>query len=195
MTEPDVFSICPNDLLLGSQPMQIRFLLLPALMSVLMLPCCFAQAGIGAKFGTRDPRDCTLTQDSPSAAQLQQIFICEMEVFTPSSSFGDRLSLVSNVTTQFGRPRAYNATTDSNHTGIDPSQPVYDARGSYIWFECFVPQPGAPSTFPQPGRNCFRHVSPGTAGIAFRDTFGEWHVKLCCSPSPDAHYYAPPTEL
>ena len=175
--------------------MQIKPVSFVAVMFALLLPCCVGQAGIGAKFNTRDPRDCNLTVDSPSPAQLQQIFICETEVFTPSSSFGDRLSLVSNVSLQFGKARPYNAAMDSARSGIDQTQPVYDARGSYIWWVCFVPQPGAPSTFPQPGRNCFKYVSPGVAGIAFRDTFGEWHVNLCCSPANDGRYYPPPTDL
>jgi len=175
--------------------MRIKPIFFATVLFAFMLPSCFSQDGIGAKFNTRDPRNCELTVDSPSPAQLQQIFICETEVFTPSSSFGDRLSLVSNVGLQFSKPRRYNAATDSASRGVDPSQPVYDARGSYIWWVCFVPQPGAPATFPQPGRNCFKYVSPGQAGIAYRDTFGEWHVKICCPPANDGRYYAPPTDL
>ena len=156
-----------------------------------------SSAGTGAKFGTRDPRDCTLTVDSPSGAQLQQIFICEAEAYAPSNSFGDRLFLVSRVNLQFSNPHAFVGSPVA-YQNMDTTQPVYDARGSYVWWNCFVPSGDASGNQPRPGHSCFKYLAPAVQGIAFRDTFGEWHVKVCCaahdSGQNGVELFPPPTD-
>ena len=156
-----------------------------------------ATPGNGAAFGTRNTRDCALNAASPTGAQLQQAFICEAEVYTPPGSSGAKLDLVSNVALQFSKARPYNPNTDA-YEAIDVTQPVFDARGNYVGWTCFVPQTPAYGNAPVPGKNCWKSIGTGVHGIAFRDTFGTWHVKVCCTVSADGSnivYYPPPTNL
>jgi hypothetical protein len=153
------------------------------------------QAGNGKRFGTRDTRNCTLTADNPTAAQLQQIFICASENLVPSSSFGDHLDLVSNVNLQVSKARPYNHATDA-YRGIDVTQRVYDVRGSYIHWQCFTWTADPNPMLPQPGKNCYKFPAPTASGIAWRDTFGNWHVTLCCEGGNTLPpYFPPPTSL
>ncbi len=109
---------------------------------------------------------------------------------TKSSSFGDSISLVGNINLQFSKSRPFNPSTDA-WSGNDVTQRLYDVRGGYTWSTCFLPgNPAAPNV-PHLGQNCFRAVGEGTKGACFRDTFGDWHCKVCCTPST-AKYSAPP---
>ncbi len=153
--------------------------------------------GNGAAFGTRNTRDCSLTAASPTGAQLQQVFICETEVYTPPGSSQAKLELVSNVAMQFSKGRPYNPNSDA-FSSIDVTQPVFDARGDYVSWTCFVPAKTAYGNAPVAGKNCWKSIGKGVHGIAFRDTFGNWHVKVCCTVSADGSnivYYPPPTNL
>lgn len=171
-------------------------------MAVICLGSAVAQtggsaSGNGGAFGTRNTRDCSVNVASPTAAQLQQVFICETEVYTPPGSSGAKLELVSNVAMQFSKARPYNPHTDA-YESIDVSQPVFDTRGDYVGWTCFVPVKSAYGNAPLPGKNCWKSIGKGVHGIAFRDTFGNWHVKVCCTVSADGSnivYYPPPTNL
>jgi hypothetical protein len=79
--------------------------------------------GNGAAFGTRNTRDCGTNKDAPSSAELQQVFICEYEFYTPAGTSGAKINLVSNVAMQFSKGRPYNANTDA-YSSIDVTQPV-----------------------------------------------------------------------
>ncbi len=154
-----------------------------------------AQTGNGAQFGTRNTRDCNVDVANPTPAQLTQAFICESEVYTPAGSSGAGLTLVSDVHLQVAPPRRYNPNTDA-YEAINTSQPVYDVRGNYISWGCMVPVTSGTGNAPRPGKNCFKYIGTGVHGIAFRDTFRTWHVKLCCVVSADGSnviYYPPPT--
>ena len=167
-----------------------RFFAVLAFAFVMLTICSFAQTGSGARFGTRDPRTCaSRNANSPSADQLKQYFICEMEHVTKSSSFGDSISLVSAVNLQFSKSRPFNASTDG-WPSIDVGQPLYDVRGSYTWWTCFLPGDPKIATFPHVGKNCFKSVGESTKGMCFRDTFGDWHCKVCCTPTTTK--YEPP---
>ena len=153
--------------------------------------------GNGAAFGTRNTRTCSVTPASPTSAQLQQAFICEEEIYTPPGSSQSSLALVSNVAMQFSKARPYNSRTDA-YSGIDVTQPVFDARGNYVAWTCFVPSHATSGNVPVAGKNCWKYIGTGVHGIAFRDTFGAWHVKVCCTVSADGSnivYYPPPTNL
>jgi hypothetical protein len=153
--------------------------------------------GNGAAFGTRNTRDCGTNKDAPSSAELQQVFICEYEFYTPAGTSGAKINLVSNVAMQFSKGRPYNANTDA-YSSIDVTQPVHGVRGNYIGWTCFVPTSPAYGNAPQPAKNCWKYLGTGVKGIAFRDTFGSWHVKVCCTVGADGSsivYYPPPTEM
>ena len=168
-----------------------RFFSVLAFAVVMLTTCSFAQTGSGARFGTRDPRTCaSFNANSPTPAQLKQYFICEMEHVTKSSSFGDSISLVTAVNLQFSKSRPFNAMTDA-WPSIDVGQPLYDVRGSYTWWNCFLPGDPKIATVPHQGKNCFKAVGETTKGMCFRDTFGDWHCKVCCTPTT-TKYEAPP---
>jgi len=46
------------------------------------------------------------------------------------------------------------------------------------------------TTVPHKGQNCFKAVGESTKGMCFRDTFGDWHCKVCCTPTTTK--YEPP---
>ena len=150
-------------------------------------------SGNGKRFGTRDTRDCSLAADHPTPAQIQQAFICGEENVVPSSSFGDRIDLVSEVNLQVSKGRPYNMATDA-FKGIDVTQRVYDVRGFYIHWQCRTWTADPNPMLPQPGRNCYKFPAPAAIGIAFRDTFGNWHVPVVGEGGDTIHYFPPPTE-
>ena len=174
-----------------------NFAVVAGLVVLGLVPVCGSQqaTGNGALFGTRNTRDCGVNTDSPTAAQLQQAFICESEIYTPAGSSGAKLELVSSVNLQFSRSRPYNSNSDT-YSGIDVRQPVYDVKGSYVGWTCFEPSSNPYGNAPRAGKNCWKSLGNGVSGIAFRDTFGLWHVKVCCAVSADGSntvYYPPPT--
>ncbi len=118
-------------------------------------------------------------------------------MYTPPGSSRASLDLVSNVALQFSKARPFNAHTDS-YQSIDVTQRVFDVRGDYVGWTCFVPVPSSLGNAPVAGKNCWKSIGKGVHGIAFRDTFGTWHVKVCCTVSADGSnivYYPPPTDL
>jgi len=98
---------------------------------------------------------------------------CEEE-----DAIGNTLHLVDNVKVQVGSGRPFKARTDVN-SEIDPSQPVYPIRGSYVRYACDVPHLW-PATNTSPaqntaGKNCRLTDQPHASGSCFRTTFGDWH--------------------
>jgi hypothetical protein len=152
-----------------------------------------AQGGLGKKFGARDPRTCASKKEpasgAPTAAQLKAYFICDSEMMTRSGMVGDLLYLVTDVVVEVGKGRPFNQATDSN-TSIDPSQPVYPIRGSYVGWQCgVVGQPNSAA-----GKNCARNDASKVAGVCYKDTFGDWHCGMCCALGSNQRAgYPPPT--
>jgi hypothetical protein len=162
----------------------------------------FGQKGSGAKFGARDARTCGSRKEpvngSPSAAQLKQYMICDMEYVQAAGASGALLYLVGNVNIEVGKGRPFNMRTDS-YSDVDPSQAVYPIRGTFMQWQCAEPRKPIPgvTNAPVAGKNCFKYETPSTAsGISYKDTFGDWHTKICCTVSSSGsrvEYVAPPT--
>ena len=137
----------------------------------------FAQNGIGAKFGARDPRTCKSKKEpakgAPTADQLKEYFICEAEKADGYSGTAQLLYLVTNVTLEVAKGRPFNMRTDS-WPDIDPSQMVYPVRGSFTWWQCSV----LGSIGGDPGKNCTKTEQPHASGMCFKTTFSDWHCPM-----------------
>jgi hypothetical protein len=133
-----------------------------------------AQAGVGAKFGTHNPRTCPSRQQPASgaisAAQAKQYFICDVEAVSDNS-----IQLVANVTVQVGKGRPFNMATDSHWLNIDATQTVYPIRGGFTTWTC------SPAGYlgSDPKRNCsFKTEQPNAEGGCFKNSFGDWHCSM-----------------
>ncbi len=162
-----------------------------SLMALALAAAALAATGDGKKFGARDPRACPSlkepTRGAPSAAQVKQILSCQAEGLQHSGAVGDLLYLVTDVTVEIGKGRAFNILTDSFNS-IDPSQTVYPIRGTYTAFQCGVSGSiGAPA-----GKNCARNPPVPMTGSCYKDTFGDWHCNLCCQMGSNQRTGFPP---
>ena len=132
----------------------------------------FAQKGVGAKYGSRDPRTCadkTLPKTgAPSAAQAAQYVICGHEHVV------DVLYLDEDVKAQVGAGRPYNMKEDYNVSGINVRLPVYPIRGSLKQYSCSPIRPDRSNL----NRNCTIYTAPNATGLCYKDTFGDWHCSL-----------------
>src|SRR5690348_861356 len=95
-----------------------------------------AQAGTGAKFGTRDPHTCASkkepTSGAPSGARLEELVRCGSG---GEKVYDGQLFLLENLKAEIGKGRPYQASDSLAHN-IDPSQPVYPIRGSFDKYQC-----------------------------------------------------------
>jgi hypothetical protein len=153
----------------------------------------FAQPGSGARFGARDPKVCASTKEpkrgAPSPDQLKQYVICQSEKFTGTPGTGQLLYLMSDVTVEVAKPRPFQMRTDA-WSDIDPSEPVYPIRGSYVSWQCAV----IGSINGDRGKNCSRTDGPNAKGICFKTTFGDWQCKfLDGNSSSPMQRFPPPT--
>ncbi|MDQ6828988.1 MAG: hypothetical protein M3081_08995 [Gemmatimonadota bacterium] len=132
-----------------------------------------AQAGAGAKFGgARDPKTCA-DRTAPkrgaiTAALAAQYVTCEEEHISSGS-----LYLVDDMKVQVGAGRPFQLRSDS-YNEIDPSQPVYAIRGSYVRYACSVPN----ATLGNFGKNCALYDQPHASGVCFKTTFGDWRCSM-----------------
>lgn len=149
---------------------------IPVLLVTAATVPAYAQKGVGAKFGARDPRPCTPqknTGKAPSAEQLKQAFVCDEEKVTKSIASGEQLNLLTDLAIEIGSGRPFNMRTDS-WPDVDPSKTVYPIRGGYTWWRCgVVGTIGNP-----PGKNCTKMEEPHATGICYTSSFGEWHCKF-----------------
>ena len=131
----------------------------------------FAQ-GVGAKYGSRDPRTCadkkSPKSDAPSSAQAAQYVICSSEHII------NDLYLVENVTVQVGKGRPYNIREDINFPDIDTKLPVYPVRGSLTKYSCGVIYLDRSNL----NRNCSVYDQPNAKGACYKDSFGDWRCAM-----------------
>jgi len=132
-----------------------------------------AQAGVGAKFGSRDPFVCASktepTSGPPSGQRLVELLRC--------GSGGERvydgqLYLLENVKAEIGKGRPYQITDFARK--LDPSKPVYPIRGSFDKYQCSQLNPKIHMKGRNPGDNCSLYPQPNAEGICYTTTFGEW---------------------
>ena len=158
----------------NNQRLQMNLLATMATLTTLgALTLAFAQIGIGARYGARDPRTCAdrtaPKTGAPSVAQATQYFICDAE-----EVFGDNLYLVDNVKLQVAKGRKYNPNEDINMPGIDTTNPVYPIRGSYQQYQCGAIYPDHTNL----NRNCTLYSQPKATGVCYKNDFGDWKCKM-----------------
>lgn len=115
----------------------------------------------------------------PSVAQATQYVLCGVSGESEGRGY---LYLISDLKIEVapsGRP--YNAWTDST-PDIDPKQPVYALRGSYVSYQCTHPAQGGGFGLPA-GKNCIRYDAGSNmplraTGFCYKDAFGDWHCKI-----------------
>jgi hypothetical protein len=141
-------------------------------------------------YGTaRTPKTCPSRAEpkrgAPSVAQAKMYFTCESETEDGEVGRGTTYSyirLTENLTMQVApRSRPANGTdlkynsSYSGSLGMDTTKPVYDIRGSYDGYVC-TDITRKRRLYPV-GEEC--RVSRYTsAGICFRNTFGDWHCMM-----------------
>ncbi len=154
---------------------RLRFLMLTATVVTVLLGAfgsTFAQKGIGAKYGSRDPRTCADSKSpkagAPSPTQAAQYVVCSSE-----HEIND-LYLVENVMVQVGKGRPYNIREDINFPDIDTSFPVYPIRGSLTQYDCGVIYLDRSNL----NRNCSVYSQPNAKGACYKDNFGDWRCGM-----------------
>jgi hypothetical protein len=169
-----------------------QFILLTTITTLFLLGAfssTFAQSGIGAKYGARDPKTCadkTLPKTgAPSAAQAGQYVICGHEHVV------DVLYLDEDVTVQVGKGRSYNMKEDYNVPNIDVKVPVYPIRGSLKQYSCDPIRTDRSNL----NRNCRIYTAPNATGLCYKDTFGDWNCGMNDGKTGDftARDVAPPS--
>jgi len=126
---------------------------------------------VGARYGTRDPRLCNRRPANFSSAEAREVFICDSE-----HEFGGSLYLISEVSLEVSKPRAFNPAIDARKSGIDHAQPVLDISATYNNFQC-SPLPASHLDYPNI-RNCNESRTTGAVGGCFKNASGEWHCQL-----------------
>jgi hypothetical protein len=145
-------------------------------------------------YGTaRTPKTCPSRSEpkrgAPSVAQAKMYFTCESErqdgEVGKGSTFVSNIILTDNLTMQVasssrpanGTDLQYNSTYRGS-LGMDTTKPVYDIRGSYDRYVCYDTTRSIRDRSIYPvGANCnaSRYTS---AGVCFRNTFGDWHCMM-----------------
>lgn len=135
---------------------------------------CLA-AGEGAEFATRDPVACPASPSRgsgpPSPGEATQAVQCSIEHVV--TSFITLAADVRVVLAPKGRPFSYE---NDRFDGVDPSQPVYDAMGSYTEYRCDRPTRTDDSIVA--GRNCQSGARPIAKGVCYKTTFSLWRCSF-----------------
>lgn len=146
----------------------------------------FAQKGIGAKYGSRDPRTCadkSLPKSGAlSPAQAAQYVICGDEHIV------DGLYLDEEVTVQVAKGRPYNINEDFNVHDINAKVPVYPIRGSLKQYSCSEIAPDRSNL----NRNCSINNEPNAKGLCYKDSFGDWNCKMVDVSTGEITHRQPP---
>jgi hypothetical protein len=147
--------------------------LLPGLAIAVSPFAAQAQTGVGAHFGgARDPQVCasrTAPPSGPITADLAAKYVTCVEEHASLTA----LYLIDNMKVQVGASRPFQIRSDS-YSDIDPAQPVYPIRGSYVRYSCSVPNAAVGTV----GKNCSIVDQPNATGVCFRTTFGDWNCEM-----------------
>ena len=154
----------------------------------LLISSTTIQAAVGGAYDAREPRTCPSRKEPSrgalSSQQAIQYFACDTE-----GIYVGQLYLATDINIDVApKPRRFNVATDS-FSGIDPSQPVFDIRGSYTRYQCSKPD----STLAPKGRNCDLTPQPQATGICYKDTFSDWHCRMSdVAHASDRKSHVPP---
>ena len=146
----------------------------------------FAQAGIGAKYATRDPATCVSKTEpekgAPTSEQAKRYVICGSAYRTAEGVDGyHRMILMENVRVEVGKGRPFQGGgySDINMHDIDPRFPVYPIRGSYDMYQCSNIAVGDPwKSLSEPGKNCNVYEEHHATGSCYKTSFGDWDCSM-----------------
>jgi hypothetical protein len=160
-----------------------KMLSLVAFVVICGLPLAYAQKDAGKPYGARDPQTCASRKEPAkgaiSAAQEVQYFTCDWEGINGFN----QLDQVANVTIEVAQGRPYNHFVDSTRD-IDPSQLVYNIRGSFDSAYCIK----ADGKMVPYGTNCQSLEQHNAVGTCWKNLFGDWHCKMA-DPNAQAHIH------
>jgi hypothetical protein len=168
-------------------PLAALLLLTFALVNV---PPVFAQPGVGARYGARDPVNVASTKapkhGAPTAAQARAYLISGLEHEKGSGTLAE-LYLTEDVKLEIGKGRPYEHPEGGED--IDTKALVYPVRGSYTYYTCYPINVAHPA-----GKNCKKVEFPNAAGICYKTTFGDWKVLMTdiTTRKVVAGYFPPP---
>ena len=131
------------------------------------------QAGIGAKFGSRDPFRCT-SKVAPATGLITpqlaaQYVVCQSEKLNHIGW----LFLVNNVRVEVGSPLSHAAVIDLMITDGQQGGPVLPIRGSFDNYLCSPLDATTP-----PGHNCALWHETHATGHCYRTAFGDWSCHM-----------------
>lgn len=155
--------------------MRIRFMTRFILAATALSGLCAAAsaAGLGAKYGTREPANCTAMaapDGPPSAEQATQYLQC-----TTERESGQQLILLENVSVQVAaKGRPFNPGREEMPE-IDTDQPIYAIRGSFVRYVCARPDA---DILQNVGKNCSSVEQPNAIGNCWKTTFGDWRCTM-----------------
>jgi hypothetical protein len=136
-----------------------------------------AQEGVGAKYGSRNPRTCSSMKEPAkgglSAELATKYTACGFE----KEMNGNTLYLVENLKVEVGGGTAYKDLPSIHRPGgAEPNAIIYAIRGSYKSYMCGVVHRTGPLM--NTGKNCRIYDLPKATGICYRDNFGDWGCSL-----------------
>lgn len=165
-----------------------KSLLFKLLLAVGVCQPIHAHAGIGDRYGTRDPRTCESSREPVSGAltleHAKRYVICQYE--REFNVFGGVLDLIDSIQLELGKSRVANPMTD-RLIDIDYDAPVYPIRGEYVKYRCRpytyrnTMTAAAPRNTGREGDypgNCSRQIHSDAMGLCFKTTFGDWRCVM-----------------
>jgi hypothetical protein len=153
-----------------------------ALLTAVAMQTAPAQAGEGAKYGTRDPQTCASAKEPAkgaiSAELARKYVICQKEEVAHTQGF---IYLLENVTVEIGKGvPLLELSRGARPTDGDPDGVVYPIRGSLKEYQCAVASDGGAlgPRYNNIGKNCNVYDEPKATGTCYRTTFGDWHCSM-----------------
>jgi hypothetical protein len=142
-----------------------------------------AQQGVGAKYGSRDPKTCASLKEPAkgvlSAALAVKYVACKKE----GEVNGNTLYLLEDLKVEVGGGTPLLQLSMIHRPGgADPNGIVYSIRGSFKQYQCGVTH--ASGMLKNVDKNCRIYDMPKATGTCYRDNFGEWS----CSMTGDTDY-------
>lgn len=132
------------------------------------------QAGVGSKYGTRDPYSCKSTK-TPASGAISAEVAAQYVICSAEGETGGMLYLLENVKVEVGNGRRFNPNSD-DYADIDQKSLLYPIRGSFTRFQCGAVSRGP--ILPNVGKNCNSGDQPNATGVCYRTTFGDWHCSM-----------------
>jgi hypothetical protein len=153
---------------------RLQTILLAAITTIFLLGAAhstFAQAGSGAKYGTRDLTTCADTKN-PAKGAITAALAAQYARCTYEKADRESIGLLEDLKIQVGGAIPFNPKTYPYASDVNPNAPVYPLRGSYRNYLC------APVSDDEQwgnrGANCTVFVNTKATGVCWKTTFGDW---------------------